>query len=101
MIGGHINKVVTIADGDTTPDVKNANIFITSSNTGATEITDFDNPVVGQIITIIIGNATNPSTITDSGNFALSANWTPDLDDVITLFVKADNDYIELSRSAN
>lgn len=94
-------KVVTMADGDTTPDISGGDIFISQANTGATEITDLDNPAVGQIVTIIVGSATNPPTITDGGNFKLSAGWSPNLDDTIQLFVKADNYYIELSRSAN
>ena len=96
-----IQTVVTMDDGDTTPTVAGANVFISQANTNPTEITDLDNPIVGQIVTIIVGNAGNPPTITDGGNFALSAGWTPNLDDVIVLFVQADNDYIEISRSAN
>ncbi|GAG82483.1 unnamed protein product, partial [marine sediment metagenome] len=84
-----VKKVITITDGDATPDISGGGVFVTSSNTGATEITDLDSPTVGQIVTIIIGNATNPSTIADGGNFALSAAWNPDLDDVIVLFVQA------------
>ena len=95
------NVVVTMADEDATPDISGGTIFVSQANTAPTEITDLDNPAVGKIITIIVGNAGNPPTITDGGNFALSAGWTPDLDDTITLFVQADNDYIEISRSAN
>ena len=93
--------VITIADGDTTPDVSGGDIFITSSNTNATEITDLDNPTVGQIVTLVGGSDTNPSTITDGGNFKLNGNMTLGLDDAIILFVKADNYYIELGRSTN
>ena len=93
--------VVTMADGDATPDISGGTIFESQSNTGATEITDLDNPTVGQTLTIIVGDAGNPPTITDGGNFALSAAWTPDLDDTITLYVQADNDYIEIGRSTN
>jgi len=89
-----------VAD-DTTPDVRSGSIFITSANTGATAITDLDNPTVGETITIIGGSDTNPSTIADSGNFKLSGDMTLGLDDSITLFVKEDNYYIELSRSDN
>ena len=188
------HKVVTIADGDTTPDVSGGDIFVTSANTGATKITDLDNPPVGQIITLIGGSDTNASTIPDGASinavsftgtglddatsggtftgtedtnykveidgvgeidtfkwsddggatweatlvaitggaqelnngvtitfgattghtvgdywtftaypdrFKLSATMTLNLDDSIMLFVKADNYYIELSRSAN
>lgn len=59
------------------------------------------NPTVGQTVTIIGGSNDNSSTITDGGNFKLSGNWTANLDDVLTLFVKAGNYYIEESRSDN
>ena len=95
------HEVKTIPDGDTTPDVRDANIFITSSNTAATAITDLDDPTVGSIIIIIGGSDTNSSTIADSGNFVLSASWTASLDDVLCLIVQADNDYVELFRTNN
>lgn len=94
-------KTCTIADGDATPDVSGCTVLTTSANTGATEITDLDNPVVGAIYIIIGGSATNSSTITDGGNFALSAGFTASVDETLTLFVQADNDYIELTRSTN
>jgi len=99
--GMFIQERVTIADGDTTPDVSGGNIFVTSSNTGATAITDLDLPATDQIVYIIGGSNTNSSTIADSGNFNLSAGWTAGLDDVLVLWVQADNDYIELSRTDN
>jgi len=99
--GALIQKVITIADDDTTPDVSGGNIFITSGNTGATAITDLDNPTVGQTVIIVgVGGAT-ASTIADSGNFNLSAAWTANLDDMLVLYVQADNDYVEVGRSDN
>ncbi|MBA7575797.1 hypothetical protein ES708_17633 [subsurface metagenome] len=95
------HTIITIADGDTTPDISGGNIHITSSNTGAIEITDLDSPTIGQIVTLIGGSDNNSSTISDAGNFKLSAAMTLGLDDSITLFVKADNYYVELSRSVN
>lgn len=92
----------TIVDGDTTPSVKNGNYFITSSNTGATAITDLDNPKVGQVVCIICGSTNNASTIADAGNFTLSAAWSPDsVGDSITLYVKEDNVYYEIGRTNN
>ncbi len=91
----------TIAADDVTPDVSGANVYTTSANTGATEITDLDTPTVGQLVILIGGSATNSSTISDSGNFTLSAAWTAALDAVLVLYVRADNDYIEICRSTN
>lgn len=90
-----------IAADDATPDVSNGNVFVTSANTLAVEITDLDNPTVGQLIVIIGGSAADSSTITDGGNFALSAGYTATVDEVLILWVQADNDYIELGRSTN
>ena len=43
--GAFVQPTATaIADGDATPDVSGGSVFITSSNTGATAITDLDNP---------------------------------------------------------
>ena len=102
LINGVLEQtVVTMDDGDATPTVAAGNIFISQENTAPTEITDLDNPTVGQIVTIIVGHATNAPTIADGGNFKMNGNWTPDIDDSIVFFVKADNYYIEISRSAN
>ena len=92
---------IAIDPNDTTPDVSKGYVFITSANSNATAITDLDNPRVGKTYTIIGGSATNSSTIGDSGNFALSAGWTAALDDVLILYVQADNDYIEIGRVNN
>jgi hypothetical protein len=92
---------VTIADGDATPDISGGEIFITSANTGATEITDLDNPTIGQVITIMGGSDTNASTITDAYPFVLSAGWTAGLWDTLTLFVQSATRFVEISRSVN
>uniref|UniRef100_A0A6M3II02 Uncharacterized protein n=1 Tax=viral metagenome TaxID=1070528 RepID=A0A6M3II02_9ZZZZ len=93
--------VGTLGDTDLTPDVSSATVWLSQSNTGATTIADLDNPVVGAFYTIIVNHSNNPPAIADAGNFKLSAAWNPDIDDSITLFVRADNDYVEVSRSGN
>ena len=93
--------VDTFVADDVTPDVSAGTFFEIPTNTGATAITDLSNPVVGQIV-YFVGTATaNASTIADSGNFALSAAWTASANDVLILYVQADNDYIELGRVDN
>lgn len=101
MGGPLIFNAETIAADDVTPDVSGGNVFITSANTGATAITDLDSPTAGQLVILIGGSDTNSSTIADSGNFTLSAAWTASDGDALILYVKADNDYIELARSNN
>lgn len=90
-----------IAADDATPDVAGCAFMVTSANTGATEITDLDNPVVGSIVYLLGGSATNSSTISDAGSFNLRNTWTADLDDVLILYVQADNDYVEIGRVNN
>lgn len=94
-------KVCNMTKDDATPDVTGCYIMQTVANDGALEITDLDNPVVGSIVILVGTSATNAPTITDGGNFALSAGWTGSVDETLTLYVQADNDYIELTRSAN
>jgi len=101
IVGPIIQKNVTIVANDTTPSVSGGNIFVTSANTGATAITDLDDPTIGQVITIIGGSDQNASTIADSGNFNLSGPWTANPDDSLVLFIQADNDYIEIKRTNN
>ena len=69
----------TFTNGDTTPDISSGNDFKTA-NTGATTITDFDNPSPdGQPITIIFGDAN--TTIQASASIVLQGGQTsPDHD---------------------
>jgi hypothetical protein len=96
-----VTTALTIPANNTAPDVSGGNVFITSANTHPTEITDLTNPTAGQMIYIIGGSNTFPSTISDSGYFKLSADWSANLNDVLILFVRADNDYIEIGRVDN
>lgn len=89
---------IEIADGDATPDVSGGTKFITQANTGATEITDLDNPTVGETYTIYGGSATNASTITNAANFDLTDDMTLGVGTWIKLYCRADNDYLELAR---
>lgn len=97
-------KLVTMTADDATPSVAAATHLITVANTGATAITQLDGSVAGQTVTIVCNNATNAPTITDGGNFALSANWTPDINDVLTVMTingGTSATWREISRSAN
>lgn len=90
----------TIVDGDVTPSVANGNVFVTSSNSGATAITQYDNARTGQFIIVIGGSNNNSSTMADSGNFRLSGAMTLGLDDTITLYYNGIV-WIELARTNN
>lgn len=91
------NNNVFTAD-DATPSVADGSIFMTGDNVSATAITDLDDVVVGSSITILGGGGTNASTIANSGNFTLTAAWTATVGSYIVLYVRADNDYVELER---
>jgi hypothetical protein len=99
--GTQIQSTGTIADNDATPDVSASNVWTYNGTANSVTVTDLDNPDVGAIYRIIGNSDTYTITINDSGNFNLSANWVGGVDDVLTIFVQADNDYIEISRSDN
>jgi hypothetical protein len=90
-------NTVILAD-ETTPDVADGVSFVTSANTGATEITDLLNAVVGSTIMLQGGSNTNPSTINDGGNFSLTATMTLSTGSFINLFVRGAHDFVELTR---
>lgn len=94
--------VVTTVVDDATPDVSGGNMIRVGSNTTATEITDLDNAIAGQVIIIITTGGANFSTITNAGNFTLASNWTPDSgSDTITLVVIEDNHYVQVGSQTN
>ncbi len=91
----------TAAPDDATPSVANINVLRIPPNTGTTTITQLDDAIPTQVVTIIITSGTNPSRITDGGNFKLSATFAPNIDDTLTLYTSNGTTWHELSRSAN
>lgn len=89
-------RTTTLAD-DATPSVRNGNVFITG---GATTITDFDDGVVGQQITVLASEAI---TITDGAPIILngSANFVMAVADTLTLVMFNDQVWQEISRTVN
>ena len=82
---------------DATPSVEGGRFFLTG---GTTTVTDFDDGIEGQIITVMSAHAL---TITDGTNIFLngSANFTMAATDTLTLVCKADNKWYEIGRSDN
>lgn len=82
---------------DATPSVDGGRLFLTG---GTTTVTDFDDGIEGQIITVISGHAI---TITDGTNIFLSGsgNFVMAVTDTLTLVCKADNKWYEIGRSDN
>ena len=87
-------NVATLAN-DATPSIAGGELFLTG---GTTAITDFDDGVTGQIITII---AEHGIDITDGTNIFLSgsATWSMTATDTLTLICKEDNKWYEIARS--
>jgi hypothetical protein len=82
---------------DATPSVEGGRLFLTG---GTTTVTDFDDGVEGQIITVMAAHAL---TITDGTNIFLSGsvNFVMAATDTLTLVCKADNKWYEIGRSDN
>jgi hypothetical protein len=82
---------------DATPSVEGGRLWLTG---GTTTVTDFDDGIEGQLITIISAHAL---TITDGTNIFLSgsANFVMAATDTLTLVCKADNKWYEVGRSDN
>jgi len=97
-----MNKpVTTLADGATTPDADDNFWFITSSNTGATAITDILNAKAGVAYIIENGNATNDTTIAKSGKFdQLTSAYTPTAvgDYIMVVYDTASSKFFDLER---
>jgi len=90
-------EIDTLAD-DATPSIAaGQNTWLTG---GTTTITDFDDGVVGQTITII---AEHSITITDGTNIFLSGsgNFAMTATDTLTLIQKADGKWYEVARGDN
>jgi cyclophilin family peptidyl-prolyl cis-trans isomerase len=97
LILGRVNRYIGTLANDATPSVNGGDFFLTG---GTTTITDFDDGVLGQVITIIAEHAI---TITDGTNIFLngSANFVMAATDTLTLICKADNKWYEIGRSDN
>jgi len=95
LVGPLKHRAFQTLSDDATPPVSAGNMFITG---GTTTITDFDDGLEGQVITII---AEHNITITDGTNIILidSSNFDMVAPDSLVLVLKADNKWYELSRT--
>ncbi|HEB27430.1 MAG TPA: hypothetical protein ENI05_06600, partial [Porticoccus sp.] len=93
---GIFHEVDTMGN-NATPTVLNKNMWISG---GTTTITDFDDGVTGQVITVL---AEHSLTIDDQTNILLGGNidWAMQSGDTLTLVQKADTYWYELGRSHN
>ncbi len=95
--GNHQVVINTITDADATPSVKGGTVFVTA-NTAPTTITDFDDGVIGQQITVIIGDANTTIDFTGTnlkGN--VGVDWTPTANDHMTCIYDGTSWYCDIS----
>lgn len=92
-----------IAVDDATPSVANGSgrYVIPNNNTAATEITTFDDAVVGMVITFIGSGGSFLSTINSAGEFVLKGgvSWSSTDGSTITFEVYDTDKFIERSRT--
>lgn len=91
--------------GDTTPSVANLSVLTFGGGGSPMTVTDLEDPVDGQIVTLHRALGAAPVTIADAGSFVLSADWTPSVGDTLTLArtsaAVGGGFWIEVARSAN
>jgi hypothetical protein len=83
---------------DDTPSVSGGVCFFTSPS--ATVITDFDDGVEGQMITLIGRVTAYGTTVSDNANLLLNGTWAANHNDTLTLVYDGTN-WVELARSDN
>lgn len=90
-------KTVSFGASDTTPTVSKGNLFASG---GPVAITDFDDGLTGQIITVV---AEHSVQIADNNNIVLngSRNFDMVLGDTLTLVLKSNGVWWETARSEN
>lgn len=86
---------------DPTPSVGNVEIMKFLAGSGSAVITQLKDGVPNQTVTLVCLGGTNFPKIYDGGNFNLSADWVPGIDDTLTLFTNTGAEWIEVSRSNN
>lgn len=94
-----IDSAVTAADLDTTPSVNGVELLVLS-NSGATNVTAFDDGYSGQTVSLHFTNAN--TTLVDGATLQLAggANFVGSADDVLTI-QKRSTVWYEVSRSVN
>lgn len=85
---------------DLSPSVYNLTVLLLAIN-GTVEITSLEDAVQGQCVTLI-QTLTFPASVTilDAGAFKLNGNWTPNIDDTLTV-CRGPSGWHETTRSGN
>jgi hypothetical protein len=93
-----VQKAIAYTGADTTPSVLNAS-FMTLTNGGGVTITNFDDGVTNQVITLFF-NDSNTTVNRDNCALAGGANFTGTANDTLTL-MKSATIWVEIARSVN
>jgi hypothetical protein len=97
------NGVGAYTDGDSTPSVDHMVTYIAINNTVATDITDLDNYVIGQVVVMTFGDAnTTIKSAASGGEFRLvgGADFVSSNRDTLTV-TRIGADWLETGRSLN
>jgi hypothetical protein len=89
----------TKTDNDTTPTAGDGTFFVLS-NVGATSITNFDNPVEGEMLYLLFTNANTTIVHGTPIKLAAGANFVGSANDMLTL-ISDGTTWYEISRSVN
>lgn len=90
---------VTFTDGDATPTVSGNGRFKTG-NSMPTSVTDLDDGLSGQSVTIVCGDGN--TTFVDGGNLILAGDFVCTISSTITLIQNSNgSEWFEISRSSN
>lgn len=95
-----VNEVLAAVADDATPSVAGISVLKFGDNTSPLAITNLDDGIEGQEVTLVVTGSANTPTIADSGNFNLSAAWAPGTGDTLKL-VLVGSTWIEVSSSNN
>lgn len=78
------------------------NNIITGTYATPPSAISLDSPSVGSTYRIISGTSADHITIVNSGNWYLTADWTPNsIGDVLEIYIQASNRWVEIGRSDN
>lgn len=97
---GSIQQFVLMRPEESIIDASRGNVFVTAANeTVAVSISDIENYKIGQTITIKGGGGTAPTKLqTTNAKFDLKEDWTGEKGAEIRIYIRAENEYIELDR---
>lgn len=94
-------EFLPMGQDEATPSALHHKSLVSVPNTAVVAITDIIDTEVGDIVTLKNGSDDKGIKITKADKFStISADWTPEMNDTITLMKRQDGKWIELSRKS-